>query len=253
MTTSVAPIGHELLDDPDADSALVAESLTHLSRANWWFGGTAAARAGIARVVGGVRRGRPAVGPYMGGGSASGPYPTGGPAVRRYTLLDIGTGSADIPRALVRWGERHGIALTPLGLERNPTAARIANHSIPTLVACACALPIKPRSVDLVLVSQVLHHMARPDAIALLQSCDRVARVGVVIADIQRSAVAQAGFRVAAKLLRFDPATSADGVTSIRRGYTPDALRELLAAAGIAGQVLRRPGWRLVAYWRTEQ
>jgi hypothetical protein len=43
--------------------------------------------------------------------------------------------------------------------------------------------------------------------------------------------------------------TMADGMTSIRRGFTAAELTALLARAGIAEQVTRRPGWRLVATW----
>ena len=36
---ATAPFGIELLDDPDADPAVVARSLGNIARANWWFGG----------------------------------------------------------------------------------------------------------------------------------------------------------------------------------------------------------------------
>lgn len=237
MSIAVAPIGRELLDDPDADPALVAESLGHIAQANRWLGGTAAARAGIAWVL----RGRPEAGHYPASNH------------RSYTLLDIGTGAGDIPNALVRWGARRGITVRPFGLERHPAAAQLASRTLPTMVACAGAIPVRPRGVDLVLVSQVLHHLDRKDAITLLQNCARIARVGVVAADLERSALARTGFRLAARAFRFDASTRADGVTSIRRGYTPAELRELLAGAGVRGKVFRRPGWRLVACWRTEQ
>ena len=51
-------------------------------------------------------------------------------------------------------------------------------------------------------------------------------------------------------ITRFDPVTVSDGMTSLRRGYTPAGLRALLAAAGVRATVERRPGYRLVATWR---
>ena len=45
--------------------------------------------------------------------------------------------------------------------------------------------------------------------------------------------------------------TRTDGLTSIRRGYSAGELRELLRSAGVRGRVSRRPGYRLVATWRT--
>jgi hypothetical protein len=47
------------------------------------------------------------------------------------------------------------------------------------------------------------------------------------------------------------PATEADGVISLRRGFTGDELGDLLQRAGIEARVCRRPGFRLVAWWRT--
>ena len=50
-------------------------------------------------------------------------------------------------------------------------------------------------------------------------------------------------------ITRFDPVTVADGMTSLRRGFTRPELENLLAKAGVAGRVDRRPGFRLVATW----
>jgi hypothetical protein len=75
--------------------------------------------------------------------------------------------------------------------------------------------------------------------------------VGVVVADLRRGVLAPLAFRVGALALRFDPTTRADGLTSLRRGYTPGELRALLAAAGVYARVSRRPGYRLVGTWRT--
>ena len=73
----------------------------------------------------------------------------------------------------------------------------------------------------------------------------------MVIADLRRGPLAPIAFWVGARALRFDPSTLADGITSIRRGYTPGELRALLAEAGVRARVSRRPGYRLVATWRT--
>ena len=59
------------------------------------------------------------------------------------------------------------------------------------------------------------------------------------------------GFRIGAEVLGFDPATKADGVTSVRRGYLPHELEAILRDAGVRATVHRRPGYRLVAAWRT--
>jgi SAM-dependent methyltransferase len=224
-----SPVGTELLDDPAADPGAVARSLKDIATANRWFGGAAAVRHGLGRVLSGVA-----------------------PGVE-LTLLDLGTGAGDLPRAAIRRAARAGIRLRPIGLERSRVAAALAHRAgIPCAVACAGAPPLRDKSVDLVLVSQVIHHLAPVSAVRLLRTCDRLARVGVVVADLRRARLAPLAFWVGARALRFDPLTVADGITSIRRGYTAGELRQLLRAAGIAGRVSRRLGYRLVATWRPE-
>lgn len=63
--------------------------------------------------------------------------------------------------------------------------------------------------------------------------------------------MARIAFWVGAHALRFDATTVADGITSLRRGFTPAELRALLRAAGVRARVSCRPGYRLVATWRT--
>ena len=225
LTTS--PVGVELLDDPAADPAIVAESLRNIGRANRWFGGAWAVRYGLGRVLGDLARGT------------------------ELTVADLGTGLGDLPRAAIRWAARRGLRLRAVALERSPVAARLAQGAgVPCVIGCAGALPFRDKSVDVVLVSQVAHHLAADSAVQLFRACDRLARRAVVVADLRRGPLGPLAFWVGARALRFDPVTVADGITSLRRGYTPDELRALLAAAGIRGSVDRRPGYRLVATWR---
>jgi SAM-dependent methyltransferase len=224
----VSPVGVELLDDPAADPATVLRSLRNVARANRWFGGAAAVHHGLARVLRGV------------------------PAARPLTLLDLGTGAGDLPQRAARWARRRGYALRPVGLELSRTAAEMARRSgTPCAVACAGAPPIRQKSVDLVLVSQLAHHLTDDSTVRLLRTCDTLARVGVVVADLRRSPMAPLVFWVGARALRFDATTLADGITSLRRGFTAAELRALLRAAGVRARVSCRPGYRLVATWRT--
>lgn len=223
----LAPLGDELLDHPDADPRVVHESLHHIARSNRWFGGWWAVRHGLGRIL------------------------RAAPDKQPLTLLDVGTGLADLPRAAVRWAARRGIAVTPLGLERHRTAAALASrHGVRTMLACAGALPVRDKSVDVVIASQLVHHLAPEAIVTFCREADRIARLGVVIADLRRSRWALAGFWIGSRLLGFDRATRDDGLTSVRRGFTAAELRALVARAGIEARVERTPGFRLVATWQ---
>jgi hypothetical protein len=222
---SVSSTGKEILDDPAADPAAVETSLGNVARANRWFGGHSAVRFGLSQLL--------------------------PPGVGEVTLLDVGTGKGDVPLMAVRWARGRGIRLIPIGLDPHPVAAKQAvRHGVPSIRGCGGNLPVRTGAVDLVVVSQVAHHLAPPSCVTLFQECNRVARLGVVVADLRRSRAAEAGFWIGSRLLGFDPVTCADGLTSLRRGFTVTELRILLAEAGVKALVFRRPGARVVATWR---
>lgn len=226
----LAEFGAELLDDPTADPAAVRESLRNIARSNRWFGGRAALHHGLRVLLRDIPR----------------------PAT--LTLLDVGTGMGDLPLDAARWTAKRGTRLIPLGLERNRAAARLAaDAGLPTVLACAGSLPLRPRSVDVVVVSQVAHHLATDAVIRMVRDISQVARLGVVLSDLRRSSLALAGFWIGSRLLRFDSATRSDGLTSVRRGYSRIELEALLTRAGVSPEVDRRPGFRLVATWRTDE
>jgi SAM-dependent methyltransferase len=226
---SITPIGAELLDDPEADPGIVEESLRNIARANRWFGGAAAVSFGLSRTLRGL--------------------PTG----VTLSLLDLGTGLGDLPRLAVRWGAARGIRIVPLGLERNRAAARLARGTgLSTAVGCAGVPPIRSKSVDVVLVSQLAHHLTNDSAVHLFRTCDRLARRAVIIADLRRHPLGPPSFWCGAQILRFDRTTLADGMTSLRRGFSRHELSALLVRAGVSARVEQRPGFRLVATWAPE-
>jgi 2-polyprenyl-3-methyl-5-hydroxy-6-metoxy-1,4-benzoquinol methylase len=224
---TISSVGVELLDDPAADPATVRESLRNIARANRWFGGASAVRFGLRQTLRDVTPGT------------------------RLTLLDLGTGLGDLPRVAVGWGARRGLRVEPLGLELNRAAALLAKEKgLSVAVGCAGSPPVREKSVDIVLLSQVAHHLTRDSAVELFRTCDRLARRAVIVGDLRRHRLAASSFKVGARLLRFDPVTVHDGVISIKRGFSRDELLRLLARAGITGSVHQRPGFRLVATWR---
>src|SRR5947208_1614776 len=104
-------IGNELLDDPRADPVAVGKELHDIARLNALFWGTKAVVDALDTVFRAAR--------------------DAGCEMRdaRWTLLDIGTGAGDIPRAAVAAASRYGITLSPIGVEVIPAAARLARSS----------------------------------------------------------------------------------------------------------------------------
>lgn len=230
MTLAVSPLGREVLDDTGAHPALVETTLKDIARVNALFGGRAAPAFGLDVLLNGA-------------------VPR-----RRLTLLDVGAGSGDIAQHLAGRAAKRGVTLTRFAAERHPVAARMCRRSGLTTVLCdGGRLPVPDRSVDIVLASQLLHHLERESAVALLRELDRAARLGVIVADLRRHAVAALGIWLASYPLGLHRVTREDGVTSVRRGYTGPELQALLRAAGIRAEVHARPAYRLVAVWRRDR
>lgn len=221
-----SPLGSEALDSRHFDAELARRTLADITLANRLFGGNAAAEFGLAQLLG-----------------------AGGPT-RHVRVLDVGAGAGDVLGSLRRGLRRRGIALHGIALDFHPVAARMARERRELAVqADAVRLPFPDSAVDVVVASQLLHHFARSAAPSLIAELDRVARVGAVIADLRRTRAAAWGIGLAAHALRFHPISRADGIVSVRRGFTTEEIRSLCLAAGVRATVRRRPGFRVVAYW----
>lgn len=222
--------GAEHIDDPALDGATALRSLEDVARSNALFGGRRAVLAALDDVLGDV---------LAEAGAA------------RLTLLDVGTGVGDIPWHARRMAERRGVALETYGVELSPVLAAASRARVGgSVCADAFALPFADRSIDVVTCSQVAHHFAEPELLALLRELDRVARRRVVVADLRRSYLAAAGFWLASWPLGFHPVTRHDGVVSVFRGFVPDELSALVTrATGAVARVRRGLGWRVVSTW----
>jgi SAM-dependent methyltransferase len=219
--------GYEVLDDPGTDPALRERSLRDVRRSNIVLGGRRAVLSELARAL-------PALG-------------------ARCSLLDVGTGLADIPHAARELTARRGVALTTFGVDEAETLARVTTD---TLDASACAdaraLPFGDASVDVVICSQLLHHFKDKEIPRVLRELHRVARRRVIVSDLRRSWVAACGFWTVAWPLGFHPVTRHDGFVSVLRGFTGDELsRHVLGATGARAEVRRHLGFRITASWET--
>ena len=257
MTTApTSTIGTEALDGAACPAGLARATLRDITWSNTLFGGRAAAWFGVRKLLqldGQTVRRLDGWEHQQTGRDA--PQDTEVDSTvqpsNRLTVLDIGAGGGDIAAYLVRRARARGVTLTPVALDWHRAAAGLCRErGLPTIVADAWSLPVAPRSFDIVVISQVLHHF-RPDAaVELLRGLSVLARRGVVVADLRRSPAAAAGIWLAGWALGFHAVTRRDGVTSVRRGFSVRGLSELLLAAGMQTPVYRRPGYRVVAAWR---
>lgn len=215
----------EFLDDPAADTAVIAKSGGEIATCNRMFGGT---RALLAELV---------------------PLWPSLPA--RATMLDVGCGVGDLPAAAKRSAQTAGVDLTVIALDRRDILARHASSRVDgAVVADAFALPLRDASVDLVTACQFLHHFSETEIARLAREMNRVARRRVIISDLRRNWLAAGGLWLASWPLRFHAITRHDGVASVLKGFVPGELRQTLSrAVERRVDVTARAGFRVTANW----
>jgi SAM-dependent methyltransferase len=178
------------------------------------------------------------------------------PEDREVEILDLATGSADIPLAVVRWAERHGRRVRMVASDASDAVLSLASgytRKAPNITLAkydARAVPLPDRSVDVVLCSLALHHFEPRDAVAVLAEMRRLPRRGFIVNDLVRCRAGYAAAVITSRLLTGNRLTRHDAPLSVMRAYTPFELRDLLSQAGIEGaEVCRRPLFRMVAVW----
>lgn len=162
------------MDQPGVDPDQLAKALGFIRWVNRSLGGVSA-------LIGHLRRWSPAW-----------------PVDRPVTLLDIGTGSADLPLAARDWARARGFELRVTGVDLHATTlaharAHIGDAAGIELVeadALALADRFDPGAFDYVHAGMFLHHLKEIQILTVLRIMDRLARRGIVWNDLVRSRAA---------------------------------------------------------------
>ncbi len=171
---------------------------------------------------------------------------------RRVRLLDVGTGSADIPAKIVEWARRRGINIEFVVLDLNEIAAREAGAQtasypeIKVVRADAMDLPFDDRSFDFVLASLFLHHFDNRRAAQLIKSFARVSRVAVIVNDLRRHPVAYYSIKLLAQIFTRNRLVRNDAALSVLRGFVEHDIEEIARRAQTELQVFRHFPYRLI-------
>ena len=213
------------MDLGDYDAGELAANLRDIRRVNRLLGGTKT----VVRYLPGLVRGLP--------------------ADRPITLLDLATGSADIPVAISRWARRNGRRFEITASDSSDDMLTIADAHVagdPAITLArhdARAVQLPDKAFDLVVCSLSLHHFPPDEAVDVLREMERLARIGLIVNDLRRGHVGFAAAWVASRLTTRNRLTRNDAPLSVRRAYTPSELADLLRRAGIAGATVSTHPW----------
>ncbi|HTP12422.1 MAG TPA: methyltransferase domain-containing protein [Bacteroidota bacterium] len=219
----------EMMDDPNADATLLRDELKNLRRINKFFGGLSAIRESVFELAQEL------------------------PVTNPVRILDLGTGSADLPIHLVECAANAHREFHVTAVENNPIVFDVARERTRQFPAITVergnilSLAYPPQSFDIVLCSLTLHHFSHQQITRIIASMNDLSRIGIIINDLRRSWPAAWTAKLYSLLTTRNPMTIYDGYLSVLRGFTREELRRLAHAAGVHKFEIRtRPLFRLL-------
>lgn len=216
----------ELLDAGRAPDADVAASLADLRRINRYLGGQRVLRLLLREQV--ARTG-------LGG----------------FRLLDVGSGSADLPAAIRCWYpasrvvalDLHARHLTLHDFSSRVDAGPVSPGGDPAAVSLVAgdvfALPFPLRSFDFVTASLFLHHFPDDRLPDVLRCLAGMARRAVLVNDLDRHWIPLLFLHAAAPVFARSPITRYDAAASIRQAFKRGELRAAATRAGFQNAMER--------------
>ena len=202
----------EWMDAPDADPDQLRRSLRFIRRVNFLFGYTRATLSHFKRFS---KRWKP------------------GQTIR---ILDVATGSADVPKAILRWASRAGFDVRVVGIDLHAktvaeAAAGNVDSRLTVVRADAMCLPFATGAFDYALTNMFLHHLDDEQVVTVFREMSRVARQGVVMADLNRDAWAYRWINLFTLLA--NPMVRHDARVSVRQAFTQAEILALRDRAGV--------------------
>ncbi|UOY06465.1 methyltransferase domain-containing protein [Muricauda sp. SCSIO 64092] len=203
MDISIRSSEVELMDRPGLDKKSLTNALKDINFCNTWLGGY---RLTINAVLDLIKSDRG----------------------KSYTILDVGCGDGEMLRKLSKTLHDKGISHRLVGIDINKTILGIAEEKSQDFLDIGYRysdiLTDDSLDCDILLCTLTLHHLKQKEIPLFLNRFVAIARVGVVINDLQRSRVAHFLFKIFRAVFLKSKIAKNDGLVSIRRAFKKEEL-----------------------------
>jgi ubiquinone/menaquinone biosynthesis C-methylase UbiE len=192
----------EILDSDGCSPQEVQAALKTIGRINRWFGGVATTRKMLGRVA-----------------QATG--------IKRFSMLEVAAGRGEVPAILRNKMARDGVAFDVTLLDMARSHLPPGSHSV---VADALRIPFSDSSFDLVGCNLFVHHLNPQQLTQFIREGMRVCRQALVLNDLVRDRL-HLGLVYASFPIMGSRVAWVDGITSVRRAYVPQEIRDSVRSA----------------------
>jgi ubiquinone/menaquinone biosynthesis C-methylase UbiE len=144
-------------------------------------------------------------------------------------ILDVATGSADVPRAILSWADKRRFDVRVTGIDLHGKtineARAVADDRLGFVRGDALDLPFADGCFDYAITSLFLHHLSEDQIVTALREMSRVSRRGVIAGDLIRGR--RAYFWISLFTLLANPMVRHDARASVAQALTRSEILSL--------------------------
>jgi 2-polyprenyl-3-methyl-5-hydroxy-6-metoxy-1,4-benzoquinol methylase len=208
IDTAHRSVSIENMDDFDLEGQVIRDSLDQLAQINRYLGGNHITLQGIKTLLKDTS------------------------LKKDISIIDMGCGNGDMLRRVAAYGSRNNLKLNLTGIDANEHTliyARSLSKDYPNIDYLKTDITgdqFSSMKGDVFLCTLTLHHFDDKEILKILSTLKKNANVGIVINDLQRSALAYRLFQMVCFIFRLNTISREDGLLSILKGFKR---RELMA------------------------
>ena len=196
----------EIMDDFAMEGEILRDALDKIAKINQLLGGNKLTLQGVQDILDSV------------------------PNDSEIVVVDVGCGNGDMLRNLAEFGLKNDYKFRLIGIDANNFTISHAqqlskNYSnISYICLDIFSESFQELKYDILLCTLTLHHFKDDEISDLLSTFYKNATIGIVINDLQRSAVAYRLFQALCFVFHLNDMSREDGLTSILRGFKKEEL-----------------------------
>jgi ubiquinone/menaquinone biosynthesis C-methylase UbiE len=162
-----------------------------------------------------------------------------GRGMTEFSVLDIASGSCDLPVAILDWARQRRLKARVFALEYQHRhlslfLKELAEYSgLHPFCADVFHAPLRGQTFDFVTCCHFLHHLTEGQTIELLSSMSRWARRAMIVSDLERRSLPYYFFRIFSRLLSTCSVSRNDGLASIRQSFRKQEVERMAGQAGL--------------------